>query len=182
MGFKPFFIFLLGTLGTAAVVAQNNVLPGSTVRFTVSNLGINTVKGSFEGVEGEVKIDPSHPEAAAFAVKLDAATVQSGVDKRDEHLRGEDFFDVENHPFIEVVSTSVRWSEGDARYFFEGNLTIRDEVHTIQCPFAMEMVENQRVLTASFDVEREAFGLGSSYGSFVIGKTVTVHVRLVVED
>lgn len=182
MGFRLLVLFLVGLCTSANLLAQSKVLPESTVRFAVSNLGINTVKGSFDGVEGEVKFDPSHPEAAAFSVKLDAATVQTGVAKRDNHLRGEDFFDVENYPHIEVVSESVRWSEGDALYFFEGTLTIKEVTHPIRCAFVIDRVDNRRVLSASLDVERDDYGLGKGYGSFVIGKTVSVHVKLVVGD
>jgi len=56
---------------------------------------IRTVKGSFAGMKGEIRFDEKDLANSSFKVNIDAATVNTENEKRDDHLRNEDFFDVE---------------------------------------------------------------------------------------
>ena len=76
----------------------------SSVEFRARKFwGLVTVKGHFNGFEGRLDLsaDP------AFELTIDAASVQTGIRKRDQHLRSADFFDAENHPRVRFVSDSV---------------------------------------------------------------------------
>ncbi|WP_437336082.1 YceI family protein [Sorangium sp. So ce394] len=95
----------------------------SSVSFSVRHMMISNVRGGFAGVAGEVTYDPRRPEASRVSATIDAASIHTREDKRDEHLRSADFFDVEAHPTITFVSRSVR-RRGEGLDVV-GDLTIR---------------------------------------------------------
>ncbi|BCL33124.1 YceI family protein [Streptomyces aurantiacus] len=120
--------------------------------------GMVTVKGTFSGVtgEGEVQADGT----ARGTVTLDAASLDTKHTKRDEHLHGPDFFDVERHPTLvfAVRDASVR---PDDTVEINGQLTVRG-VSRPQAVTATvtESSADAITLTAEFIVDREHFGLG----------------------
>src|SRR5689334_19743157 len=97
----------------------------SSVKFKVKNLGFN-VGGSFSGLQGSITFDPNNLPACKFDVTVDANTVNTGIDMRDNHLRNEDYFDVKNHPRIRIVSTRITPSTKSGTLYFFGNLTIKN--------------------------------------------------------
>src|SRR5580658_7694046 len=99
-----FLVQLTGIMASAQYTATDQ---GSTVTFTIKNLGFK-VGGSFTGVRGKVSFDPNNLSAAGFEVSVDAASVNTDNSMRDEHLKGEDYFDAKNHPRIQFVSTGVK--------------------------------------------------------------------------
>ncbi len=88
------------------------------------HLMLTTVRASLSGTTGEVDFDPARPEAAKISLAIPAASVNTGDEKRDGHLRSADFLDVERFPTITFRSTKVRKSDGDG-YTVNGDLTIR---------------------------------------------------------
>jgi polyisoprenoid-binding protein YceI len=84
---------------------------------------LSTVRASLSGATGELDFDPARPEAARIRLAIPAASVNTGDEKRDGHLRSPDFLDVERFPEITFESTSVR-KDGDG-YVVRGDLTIR---------------------------------------------------------
>jgi polyisoprenoid-binding protein YceI len=69
-------------------------------------------------------IDPLHPEAIAVDVEIDASSVDTAMGVRDDHVRGDEFFDVERHPTISFRSQGVTVLAA-GRYTVRGDLTIR---------------------------------------------------------
>ena len=96
----------------------------STVSFQVRHLGISKVRGWFAGFDGSIEYDPSNVAATKIKGTIDATTVDTRNEKRDEHLRGEDFFHTEEHPTFTFESTSVE-PTGDTTAKVTGNLTMR---------------------------------------------------------
>jgi polyisoprenoid-binding protein YceI len=84
---------------------------------------LSTVRASLSGTTGELDFDPARPEAAQIRLAIPAASVNTGDEKRDGHLRSPDFLDAERFPEITFESTSVR-KDGDG-YLVRGDLTIR---------------------------------------------------------
>lgn len=74
--------------------------------------------------EGDLDWNPASPEKSAISVVIDAASIDSGVDKFDDHLKSADFFDVANHPQITFKSSSVT-IDGPASAKVAGDLTIK---------------------------------------------------------
>ncbi|MDF2192050.1 YceI family protein [Paraflavitalea sp. CAU 1676] len=146
---------------TAVAFAQNLVPldDSSSVTFVIKNLGIN-VKGSFTGLGGTIRFDPAQPENSVFDVFVDAATVNTGNRKRDEHLQQADFFDVKNFPHIKFVSTKVSPGKKAGTFFMEGTLTIKSISLPISFPFSVEPVAGGYRMEGGFGTRRKPYGVG----------------------
>src|SRR5215208_240786 len=93
----------------SATVFGQNYTPadaGSKVRFVIKNFGINT-GGTFEGLTGNIIFDPANLASASFNVSVDGKTVDTDVEARDNHLRKEEYFDVEKYPRLSFRSTKI---------------------------------------------------------------------------
>jgi polyisoprenoid-binding protein YceI len=83
---------------------------GSRVEFRGRKFwGLVAVNGHFDAYEGQLDLT-AHP---ALELTIDAASVKTGVRKRDQHLRSRDFFDAENHPQVRFASDSVDLDDHD---------------------------------------------------------------------
>lgn len=111
---------------TAAAPSDAFVLDVShtNVQFRVKHLGINTVTGRFDRFSGSFTWDSTAPALGSVDVTIDAASVDTDIERRDNHLRSSDFFFVDSFPTITFRSTNVRRVEGN-RFRVLGDLTIR---------------------------------------------------------
>jgi polyisoprenoid-binding protein YceI len=71
-------------------------------------MGLSTVRGKFNSVSGTAEYDPANPASLSVSATIDVASVDTGQDARDTHLKSADFFDVEKFPTMTFVSKS--WS------------------------------------------------------------------------
>src|SRR3954453_5758469 len=101
----------------------------SSIEFHVRNMGIVNVKGFFGDFEGSLEAD-ENGELRAHG-KVDVASVHTRSEKRDEHLRADDFFDVGNHPQATFESTRIE-SRGGGRYHVLGDLTIKGVTRQVE--------------------------------------------------
>ncbi|MQA00067.1 MAG: hypothetical protein GEU80_12200 [Dehalococcoidia bacterium] len=155
------------------------------VGFSVRHMMVSTVRGRFTDFEANVHIDEEHPDASRVGAVIQAASLDTGAEDRDAHLRSPDFFDVEQYPEIRFESTRVTQPK-DGRVSVEGNLTIKDVTRpvTLQGEFHGPATSpwGQRAvgfeLTAELD--REAFGLtwnqALEAGGVLVGKTVKLQI------
>jgi polyisoprenoid-binding protein YceI len=79
----------------------------SSIQFQVRYMGLVNVKGSFDKFQGEVVLNEKSPSKSSVEVTVESASINTGVEKRDEHLRTEDFFDCPKYPTIRFVSKKV---------------------------------------------------------------------------
>lgn len=108
----------------------------SNVDFKVTHLMVSKVRGHFDTFEGAIQLDPSDVTKSSVEVAIDVASINTGNEDRDKHLRSPDFFDAEKYPRITFKSTSIEKS-GDSSYVATGNLTIRDVTRKVALPFEM---------------------------------------------
>ena len=136
----------------------------TTVELAAKHMMFTTVKGRFTGVKGTVAFDEADPSRSSVTAEIDAATIVTGDDKRDAHLRSADFLDVENYPTITFASTRVeRVSEDRSRIV--GNLTIRGVTREVVLdtvyngrgvnPYGKEVIG----FSAETSINRSEFGL-----------------------
>ncbi|NOK04847.1 MULTISPECIES: YceI family protein [Myxococcus] len=97
----------------------------SGIHFSVRHMVIAKVRGSFRKYSGAVSLDEQDVTKSSVAVTIETASIDSGVEQRDNHLRSPDFFDVEKFPSITFKSTKVEKAYGNGLKV-TGNLTIRD--------------------------------------------------------
>ena len=127
----------------AATSAVPDVTGDYTVDVTHTRIGIRarhamvtTVRGSFTDFEGSAHLDSADPKASSVTLRIKAASIDTQVADRDAHLRSADFLDIDNHPEIVFVSTSVEQLD-DALYLVTGDLTIKDVTHPVSVEFAL---------------------------------------------
>src|SRR5689334_19324107 len=97
----------------------------STVEFSVKHMMVSTVKGRFRSFEGSARIDELEPSASSVTAAVDVASIDTGVEQRDAHLRSDDFFNAEAFPQLTFVSSGID-KVGDDNWTLAGDLTIRD--------------------------------------------------------
>ncbi|MDJ0962385.1 MAG: YceI family protein [Acidimicrobiia bacterium] len=167
-------------IGTWAIDPAHTV-----VGFSARHLMAAKVRGSFEVFSGTVQISDT-PEASSVDVSIDAASINTGVGDRDNHLRSPDFLDVENYPTLSFRSTAVR-REG-AEVFVDGDLSIRGVTKPVTLDLQFHGVAtdpwgNEKALfSATTEIEREAWGLTWNApleaGGWLVGKTVSIELEI----
>jgi polyisoprenoid-binding protein YceI len=96
----------------------------SEIVFKVKHLMITNVKGEFRKFSAEVDSNGSDFSKASINATIDASSIFTNEDGRDGHLKGVDFFDVENYPRLTFAGTAFK-KVGDENYQLKGNLTIK---------------------------------------------------------
>jgi len=160
----------------------------SNVGFEVKHMAISKVKGSFGELSGTVTGEPGKPETFGVEVTIQTASVDTGNQDRDDHLRSPDFFEAEKHPTMTFKSTGVKM-DGD-----EGTLTGELTLHGVTKTVELEleyagMVDdpwgNTRMgFSAEGEIDRTEFGLTWSKaletGGLVVGHDVEIELEIEV--
>src|SRR5579863_9668023 len=101
-----------------------NIDPNHTAaQFSVRHLGISTVRGAFTKVSGSVQYDPSDPAKTTIEATIDATSVDTRVEMRDNDLRSPNFFDVAKYPTLIFKSKKIE-PAGPGKLKVTGDLTI----------------------------------------------------------
>ena len=160
--------------------------PGHTdLAFTGRHFMVTKVRGRFTGVSGRVVI--AHDMAdSSVEVDIDMASVESGSQVRDDHIRSADLFDVENHPAAHFRSTSVQW-RGD-RGTVHGDLTIHGVTRRVPLDVVFEghvrdlWGGDRAVFSARTRVNREDFGItwnqALEAGGLLVSREVQIDINL----
>jgi polyisoprenoid-binding protein YceI len=179
----------------ASTATQANLLPAtgtytvdpshSSVTFSARHLMVSKVRGRLAVTGGAIVIG-SEPEASAVEATVDAASVESGDPKRDEHLRSPDFFDAEKYPEISFRSLRVE-NKGDGEFTLVGDLTVRnvtkpvelegEYLGTQQSPFG----DTRIGFTAETEVNRKDWGLEWNMALETGGVLVGEKVKLTID-
>jgi len=105
----------------------------SRIGFSARHAMVTTVRGQFDEFEGTAHIDAANPAASSVSITIKAASVTTGQEQRDGHLKTPDFFDIENHAVITFVSTSVERDGAD--WSITGDLTINATTRPVTIMF-----------------------------------------------
>jgi polyisoprenoid-binding protein YceI len=173
----------------AASASTWNIDPDhSNIQFKVSHLGLVDVKGFFRKYQGTVTLDEKDLSKSSVNVTIEAVSIDTGVEKRDEHLRTDDFFDVAKHPTITFVSKKVT-PAGKGKLKVTGDLTIygvtKEVVLDVTGP-SKELKDPwgniRRGVSATTTINREDFGLTYNKvldnGVLTIGNKVTISLEV----
>ena len=109
----------------------------SSIEFTVTHMVISEVTGKFGGFEAVIESGKEDFTNASIEFSADASSINTGIEKRDAHLKSADFFDVEKFPKLTFKSTSFKKVEGK-KYALKGNLTM----HGVTKPVVLDVVYN----------------------------------------
>ncbi|MEJ7611437.1 MAG: YceI family protein, partial [Ferruginibacter sp.] len=155
-------LFFIAALFSATLVQAQVFIPtdeGSKLHFVIKNFAVNT-GGDISGMEGRIIFDASKPGAAGIDVKAKVSTIDTDNEKRDNHLKNEDFFDAEKYPDIRIQSTRITKGADLKRFNFSGNLTIKGKTKKISFPFTAEGKNGGALFTGNFEILRSDFGIG----------------------
>jgi polyisoprenoid-binding protein YceI len=170
---KKFLLpILLIILTTTAFTYINSTITRSVITFKTRNMGIE-VDGAISGLQADVRFNPSDPATSTIDASVDANSINTDNSSRDEHLRGEDYFDVAHYPKITLKSVSFKHKNGD-NYTGQFNLTIKGKIKLVDIPFTYTQTGNTSSFKGSFKLNRLDYGIGSS--SLVLADEVTVNI------
>jgi polyisoprenoid-binding protein YceI len=177
--FSPVFLnlFVLFCLPLAAQ-QQWKILPESHATFEVENIKINTVRGEISGFEGTVSFDAQQPELSRVEVSAAVNTIETGIQKRDEHLMKAEFFNVEKYPRIQIVADQISFAAAQGKYHFTGTLNIKGHTREISFSFISKPQDQGVMLEGGFSLKRKEFDLGMDYGNFTIDEEVNIEIKL----
>lgn len=160
----------------------------SNVGFKVRHLMVSNVKGSFEKHSGTVEINDNDIAKSRVEVTIDTNSINTNVQKRDEHLRSADFFDVAKYPSMNFVSKKVV-KAGKDRLKVTGDLTLhgitREVVLDVEGP-SKESKDPwgsiRRGATATTKINRKDFGLvwnkALETGGVAVGEEITITLEI----
>jgi polyisoprenoid-binding protein YceI len=160
----------------------------SSFQFKVRHLMVSNVKGDFTKVRGAVTIDDKDISNLNVELTIDAASINTGHAKRDEHLRATDFFDVARYPTITFVSKKVM-KDGPNRLKVIGDLTMHGVTRevTVNVEGPTQEVKDpwgnfRRGATGTAKISRKDFGLtwnrALETGGVVVGEDVDILVEI----
>jgi polyisoprenoid-binding protein YceI len=155
------------------------------VGFVARHLMVSKVRGNFTEVSGEINV-AEDPLASTVTVRIPAASIDTRVGDRDNHLRSADFLDVEKYPELTFRSTRVGEPSGD-KFQIVGELTIRDVTREVTLDVEFEGLATspwgQEVIgfSASTEIDREEFGMtwnqALEAGGVLVGKKVKIEIE-----
>jgi polyisoprenoid-binding protein YceI len=158
----------------------------TSVEFVARHLMVSKVRGRFTNVQGTIHV-AEDPGESWVEVDIDAASVESGDEKRDEHLRSPDFFDVERYPQITFKSTKVE-GESPGHFLVHGDLTVHGVTRAVSLEVEYHgwtpdpLGDRRAGFSASTEVDREDFGLtwnmAVEAGGFVVGKKARLEFEI----
>ena len=158
----------------------------SSVIVSARHMMVTTVRGRLQVSDATIEFDPEHPERGSVEARIDAASIDTGVAPRDEHLRSPDFLDAAQHPHIVFRSTRIE-PAGDG-YRIHGDLAIRGVTRpiTLDAEIAGVVADMRGGQRAAFSartrIDREAWGLNWNValeaGGWLVGKEFGVEIEL----
>ncbi len=168
--------------------AQFSIDPAhSAVIFKVKHLSISTVTGRFEKFSGTFDFDGQGIKSSKVEAVITAASINTDVSKRDEHLRSADFFDVEKYPELKFVSKGVKDVKKN-KFKILGDLTMHGVTKPVvlDAEFGGEVKDpwgNTRVgFNAATKINRKEYGLtygkALETGGLVVGEEVTIILEI----
>jgi polyisoprenoid-binding protein YceI len=171
----------LGAIATSSAAAQETwqIDPmHSAAQFSVRHLGISTVRGAFTKVSGTVLLDEANPAKGHVEATIEAASVDTRVEMRDNDLRSPNFFDVAKYPTITFKSKKID-AAGPGKLKIDGDLTIHGITKEVvldvdgPTPSIKDPWGNaRRGASASVKIIRQDFGVNGAPG--VVGDEITI--------
>jgi polyisoprenoid-binding protein YceI len=155
------------------------------VEFSAKHLGMMTVRGHFAEVGATADIDPDHPETSSVEVTIQAVSVRTHNETRDNDLRSSNFLEVDKYPTIVFKSTNVEPS-GPDQYTMTGDLTIKGNTRPVVLrvlkygEFNDPMMGHRIAYSAEGKLNRKDFGLSFSMmldGRFVVSDEIQIMIE-----
>lgn len=179
-------VFALAT-GASATVWKIDT-DHSSANFAIQHMAISKVKGSFDKISGQVEFHESGPNPFSLEITIDPVSIDTGVTKRDEHLKSADFFDVKQYPSISFISENVTPTK-NGKFLVEGTLTMHGVKKSIKVELeGLDREEKdpwgniRKGAQITGGINRKDFGIVYNAvlesGNLLIGDMADIHVDL----
>ena len=157
----------------------------SDVSFSVRHMMVSKVKGRFGAFSGTI-VTAENPLESTVTAEIDASSIDTNQEQRDNHIRSADFFEVEKYPSITFTSSSVEPNGDD--YLVRGNLSIKGNTRTVPLKlelngFGPDAFGGTRAgFTATTEISRKEFGVDIDMpmdgGGVVVGDKITITLEI----
>lgn len=174
-------LFMMPATAKAQVEHYDLETVHTQILFFVDHLGFSKSMGKFHEYQGHIVFDRDNPENSSVDVTIETASISMGLDRWDDHMKNEDFFDVEQYPQMTFRSTHIEVT-GEDTANITGDLTLLGQTH----PVTLDVVHNKSAenrgrymsgFSATTTINRSQWGM--TYGLPAVGDEV--EIRLEVE-
>jgi polyisoprenoid-binding protein YceI len=175
---KYIIMMMVAVVGSFQLFAQFAYTPvdsESKAEFTIKNFGIK-VNGHLSGFKGTIHFDVKKPESGSIDVSLDANSINTDNNKRDNHLRKEEYFDVEKFKTLHYKSVTIKKLASADQYHVEGTLTIKGVSKPVGFDFTAVSKNGGYLFEGEFEINRRDFGVGGGSISMADELQVTLSV------
>lgn len=192
---KTLTLFVALFFAAMPVMAQNATAwtvdnSHSSIKFEIRHFFSN-VPGAFHEYDADIHFDPNNLNDSKLDVTIQVASVDTENERRDGHLRTDDFFNAEKWPTMTFTSNSIE-SVGDNQFVAKGELTIKDVTKDFELPFTLlGVMDHPRRdgvkiagFTSEFMLKRNDFGVGTGdyISDAVIGNEVNITLNMEVNS
>jgi polyisoprenoid-binding protein YceI len=155
--------------------AQSIDTQNSVVNFKVNGMFGVEVEGTFSGMQGTIEFDENNLTNSSFDVTINAASVFTDNNKRDQHLKNEDFFEVETYANIRFKSKSItKTSNG---FNTKGTITM----HGVSQPASIDFSYENKTFTGQLEVNRFDYKVGESVKTNKVAELTKVEIICVIK-
>lgn len=157
----------------------------TSAEFIGRHLMVTKVRGGFGSVSGTIVVSET-PEDSKVEIVIETASVSTGSEDRDTHIKSEDFFDVENHPEMRFVSTSVETNGGSWKLV--GDLTIKGVTKPVTLDFDFAGIVDdpwgnpKAAFSATTEIMRDDWGLSWNVpldsGGVLVSKKIVIEIEV----
>ena len=166
---KVLLFSLIIPLTFAAAWGQSIDSDKSYVSFEVDNFSWGSVDGKFDGMSGNIVFDQNDLAKASFEVCINSASINTDNKKRDDHLKGEDFFEVEKYPSICFTSEKIELSDNGFKTIGMLNM------HGISRSEQITFTYSDGAFRGNLTINRLDYTIGPN-GGFMVGKSVDISI------
>lgn len=167
-------IFLVLATSSSAWAQTRWTPVSATVSFKIKNAGLN-VDGHFTGLIGTVLFDPEHLAQSSIEASIDAASISTGIELRNNHLKKEEYLNVAKYPKITMKSVSFE-KQADGTYKGHFKLILKGVTKEVVIPFTYTVTGDKAVFKGSFTMNRLDYGVGGK--SITMADELTIFIQL----
>lgn len=173
-------LFVASTIGASAQTTWKMDKAHSQLKFDVTHMTVSTVSGSFTDFDATITASKADFSDAKIELNAKTASINTGIQQRDDHLRSADFFDAASNPALTFKSTELK-KAGANRYKVTGDLTIHGVTKsvtldlwyrgTVDNPMSKKPVAGFR---ATGTIKRSDFGIGGKFPAAAVSDEVVI--------
>ncbi len=180
---KKYFLFIafFGISFYALEIHAQQYIPdteASIVKFVIKNVGMDT-EGSFSGLEGNIRFNPADLKNALFEVSVQAGSIKTGIDIRDQNLLSTEYLDAQKYPLISFLSQSITATDKSGRYLMKGSFTIKGISKTISFPFQIIEKNEGLLFTGECRLKRTDFKIAPT--SVVLSDSFLISLKVLAK-